>query len=177
MLGENDNLADESGTEYMPSRAALFLPVAIVAIGYATLLFWLWIAGSFGSGIARLSVLVLAVGVPLLVAYAALRYFTIRIQLLTRSLQINLGFPRNEPLDIPYPLIRDIRIRRGLAGRAIGTGTLVLHLSTGQKIAVCDLNDPERIRNDIEQRIDGDDPADAVSDELRTSAPLAASNQ
>lgn len=177
MLGENDNLAVGSGNEFMPSRAALFLPVIVVAIGYATLLSWLWLSGSFSSGIARLSIVVLAVGVPLLVAYAALRYFTIRIQLLTRSLQINLGFPRNEPLDIPYPLIRDIEIRRGLAGRATGSGTLVFRLATGQNIAVCDLSDPDRVRDAIERQIDGGGLSDPNTGEFGNPVPLTASNR
>lgn len=153
MLGENDNLG--TGATFTPSRPALFLPVAVVAAGYAALLFFLLVTGKSGSGIGRLSVIVLSVGVPLLFAHAVLRYFTIRLQPQAHMLFLQTGFPRTEPLEIPYPLIRDIRIRRGLAGRLTGSGTLVFRLVSGQPLAVCDLQNPDAAKAEIERLMDG----------------------
>lgn len=154
MLGENDNLAVGSGIAYHPSMAALFAPVIVVAAGYALLSAWLWYAGISDSNIARLSIIVLTIGVPILCAHAVLRYFTIRIQLQSGFVLASTGFPRGEPRKIPYQLIRDLVIKRGFAGRLADSGTLVFHLVTGQTIAVCDLARPALIREEIERQID-----------------------
>ncbi len=154
MLGENDNVAVCSEGRYRPSRAALFLPVAAVTAGYAALFAWFWLSGGLGSSVARLCVIVLAVGVPVLIVHAVLRYYTIGIHPQGHAIFLHPGFPRSEPYEIPYSLIRRINIKRGIGGRLLDSGTLVFHLQTGQKIAVCDLQFPDRIRDEIEAIID-----------------------
>ena len=154
MHGENDNVALCPEGKSLPSKATLFLPVAVVTVGYAVLLAWLWLGGNLGSNIARLCVIVLAVGVPILIVHAVLRYFTIAIHPHAHAMFIHPGFPRSEPFEIPYPLVRQINIRRGIAGRLLNSGTLIFHLQTGQKIAVCDLQNPDKVRDAIENLID-----------------------
>lgn len=153
MRGENDNLG--SGATFMPSRLALFLPVAVVAAGYAALLSWLLATGRADNSIARLSVIVLSIGVPILIAHAVLRYFTIRIQPQAHMLYLQTGFPRTEMLHVPYPVIRDIYIRRGIVGRFTDSGTLVFRLVAGQPLAVCDLRHPDAAKAEIERFMDG----------------------
>lgn len=177
MLGENDNLAVASGEAYSPSKKALFIPVVIISIGYAVFFAWLWANGNAGTGVARLSLLVLAVGVPLLVAHAVLRLFTTHIRLQPDGLHINTGFPRAREYEVPYRIIRNTVIKRGLAGRMLDAGTVVLQLTTGQKISVCDLEHPEQVRAAVERRIDDQAVLDPEGDVEQAPVPAAASDR
>ena len=104
----------------------------------------------------RESKVVLGVATPLLVAHATLRLFTISIRPLAHAVLVHTGFPRSEPVEIPYPLIRAIHIRRGIGGYIVGSGTLVFELVTGQNLSVCDLARPQEARATIESLIDSD---------------------
>ncbi len=177
MLGENDNLVAKFPEGFRPSKIALFLPIGIVAGGYACLLSWLLLTGSYGSGITRLAIVVLSVGVPFLVAHAVLRYFTIQIRTLPHALMLHTGFPRGEPYEIPYSLIRAIDIKRGIGGRIAGSGTLIFRLVTGQNITVCDLDNPKQARMEIERLVDTTGlPAQAEPDRISKTALQAAAS-
>lgn len=153
ILGENDNLAASAGLNFRASKLALFLPVALIAAGYGLLLFWLWSTGELSSGIARLATIVLALGTPLLLAHAALRYVTISVQLRDGFVQAKPGFPRSETLNIPYNDIEGIDIKRGITRLAGNYGTLVFRLRSAESISICDLHNPEVICGEISERV------------------------
>ncbi|MEX0346012.1 MAG: hypothetical protein AB3N20_13895 [Rhizobiaceae bacterium] len=153
ILGENDNLAAPAGHSFRASKVALFLPVAVIAAGYGLLLVWLWSTGELASGIARMAAIVLAFGLPLLMAHAALRYATIYVQLRDGFVQARPGFPHRGTLNIPYADIEDTEIKRGISRLAGSYGTVVLRLKTTERISICDLRDPEVICGEILQRV------------------------
>ncbi len=174
-LGENDNLAATEGDVFLPSKATLFLPVLVVAAGYAILLTWLWSAGNIGSGIARLAIIVLAVGVPLLFIHALLRYVSIRVRLLDGFVQLNPGFPRRDAANIPYAHIDRIDLKTtGLAGNS---GTLIFRLTQGKKVAICDLDHPVAIRDEIVRRIEADWQMHRSHEHDNMTSAVAASNR
>ncbi|MDP3896116.1 MAG: PH domain-containing protein, partial [Mesorhizobium sp.] len=143
MRAENDNGDDAGGGRFQPSRVSLFLPVAVILVGYSLVLLTLAVAGRSDGAIARLCIVVLTLIVPFLIAHAVLRLVTMRLLVLRHTLHLHPGFPRSERYEIPYGLIESMRIRRGIGGRIAGSGTLVLTLADGQKVAACDLADPE----------------------------------
>ncbi len=177
MLGENDNLLAGSGRKYHASKTALFLPVAIIAAGYAALFTWLFATGNADGGMGRLSLVVLSAGIPFLVAHAVLRYFTIQIRMQPHALLLHTGFPRSEPYHVPYRLIQKVSIRRGIGGRIAGSGTLVFRLVSGQKITICDLEDPQAAYDEIETLLDGDGGPLTNSAEPAEMLPFAASDR
>ncbi|MBZ0161437.1 MAG: PH domain-containing protein [Notoacmeibacter sp.] len=149
----NDNQsgdAQEPGGPFAVSLMSLFLPAAVIAGGYGALLGWLSLNGGGGGAVARLALGVLFVGVPVVVAHAALRAFTTGLKPLPHALQINRGFPRAGTREVPYPLIERIVVLRGIGGRKTGSGTLVFHLAGDLRIAVCDLKHPEAARAAVE---------------------------
>lgn len=177
MLGENDNLVAGSGKSFHTSITALFLPVGVIAAGYAMLLIWLLLTGSAGSGIARLCIVVLSVGIPLLIAHALLRYFTTQIRPQKHAVLLHLGFPRSEPVEVAYPLIREIHVKRGIGGRIADSGTLLFRLADGRRIAVCDLAQPQIVRDEIDQLVDGAPMLQAKVPETVKHQAIAASDR
>ena len=161
---ENDNfdLRLDDGAGFKPSWMALFLPSIVIGTGYAAVLAVLIYAGRADGALARLCIAVLALGMPLLLTHAVLRFFTVSLELMQDSLIVHPGFPRRDPYEVPYQIIREIRVRHGIAGRLTGSGTLIFELVTGQRIRVRDLQGPERIRSRIERVLDrGIEPGEA----------------
>ena len=144
----------EPGTIFRP-RWQLFLPTLAIAALYSMAWTWLVLEERGGGALARLFLIVMAIGVPLLAAHAFLRYQTIRVQVLNDAVRYHPGWPRDLPIDMPLDLIDRVRVKRGLSGLLFGGGTLVMDLTTGEKAAVADLYDPQGARRTIEQRMSG----------------------
>lgn len=142
MRGENDNPDVGAGGAFLPSSAAVFLPTLVIVGGYALAWSGLWLAGLSGGALGRLCLIVLAVGGPFLVAHAVLRRFTTRVEVLPHAVFVHAGFPRGEPVEIPYALIRRLTVARGPVGRLTGTGTLIFEVAGGARVAAADLARP-----------------------------------
>lgn len=121
----------------------IFMPTVIIAVLYLVGWSVLYFLGLSGGGLARLFVIVLAIGVPILFTHAFLRYQTIAIEIFENTLQYHTGWPRSEPVSLPYGMIKSARATRGLSGRLFGGGTVVLKLLAGEEIGVADVETPE----------------------------------
>ncbi len=122
----------------------IFVPTVIIAILYIAGWIVLYFMGLAGSGLARLFIVVLAIGVPILFVHAFLRYQTIAIEIYDNHLQYHTGWPRAEPVRLPYGMIKNARSTRGLSGRLFGGGTVVLKLLAGEEIGIADVEAPDR---------------------------------
>ena len=109
----------------------------------------MYFMGMAGGGLARLFIVVLAVGVPILFAHAFLRYQTITIELFEDYLQYHTGWPKSEPVKLPYGMVRNARYTRGLSGRLFGGGTVVLRLIGGGVVGIADVESPKKISRQI----------------------------
>ena len=138
--------AASSGVPLFAAHWHIFIPT--LAIGLLYSLAWLVLAflGKSDSGLARLFIVVMAVGVPLLAAHAFLRFQTIRLQVNVGHLLCHPGWPKELPIDVPPEMIESVRVRRGLSGRLFGGGTVVIELVTGNTVAIADLAEPEKAR-------------------------------
>ena len=143
-----------SGGHVYRARWQLFLPTVAIAVLY--LIAWLvMLATGRGDGaLARIFVIVLAVGVPLIAAHSFLRFQTIRVQMLSDAVRYHPGWPKDLPVDMPLDLVARAEVRRGLAGRLFGGGTLVMVLTTGERVAIADLADPEGAKAEIDAMLD-----------------------
>lgn len=163
MRGVNDNADLDTGGPFLPATVAVFLPSLIIICGYGMLLAALALAGRADGAIARLCIAVVALGGPFLLAHAALRRFTTRVDLMPHAAYLHTGFPAGQPFEIPYRLIRRACVKRGFAGRLTGSGTLVVELLDGRRIAVCDLARPDAAAASI---------ARLVAREIQDPSPL-----
>lgn len=175
MRGVNDNPRPGYGGPFLPSALSLFLPTMVVLAGYGVALAGLVLAGRGDGALARLCIVVLALGGPFLIAHATLRVFTIRVAVMPRTLYVHRGFPSGEAQDIPYRLIDRVAVRRGLAGRIAGSGALVVTLSGDRRVVVGDLKHADQARAAIVRHMPaGERPApDSPDGDLETSRPFA----
>lgn len=146
--------APVSGGHVYRARWQLFLPTLAIAILYFAAWLVMLAAGRSDGALARIFVIVMAVGVPLLSAHAFLRFQTIRVHVLTNAVRYHPGWPKDLPVDMPLDLIAETEVRRGLAGRLFGGGTLVMVLTTGERVAVADLADPDGAKAEIDTMLD-----------------------
>jgi len=142
-----------SGVPLFTAHWHLFIPTIVIAVMYSFSWGVLVALGRIDTAIARLFVVVMAVGVPLLAAHAFLRYQTIRLQINEAGVLCHPGWPKEMLIEIDAGLIEKIVVKRGLAGRLFGGGALVLHLATGSKVVIADLGDPDKARETIETMI------------------------
>ena len=122
----------------------VFMPTLVVAVLYFMGWLLLLLLGRGEGTLAKLFVLVLAVGVPLLTIHAFLRFNTTRVQMCDAFIRYHPGWPKRFLVDLPYALVERVSVTRGLSGRMFGGGTLVLHLIIGEKVYVADLSDPDK---------------------------------
>ncbi len=135
-----------AGERVFTARWQLFLPTAAILLLYSVALAFLHWSGRGQGDLARLVLVVLTVGTPLVAAHAFLRFETIRLQVLDETVRFHPGWPRRQAGEMPLSAITAVRIRRGLSGRLFGGGTLVLKLAGGQAVAIPDLADPHGAR-------------------------------
>jgi membrane protein YdbS with pleckstrin-like domain len=156
MRAENDNPEEGETLDFRASRLAVFLPTMVIAMGSAVLLTLLVLSGRSDTAPAWLCLAILVLGVPMLTAHALLRLLTIRMRLLKHAVQIHRGFPRSRSAEIPYALIRGIRIGQRPAIRSHESGTLVLTLVEGTEIPVPDLFQADEAKRAIRRMAEED---------------------
>ncbi|MEM7216578.1 MAG: PH domain-containing protein [Pseudomonadota bacterium] len=145
--------ARTSGVPLFTAHWHIFIPTLVIAILYSVAWITLATLGKADSGLARLFIVVMAVGVPLLAVHAFLRYQTIRLQVSDGHVFCHPGWPKELPIDVPVSVIREIKVKRGLAGRVFGGGTIILSLVTEGDVVVADLAQPELARQTIEAEL------------------------
>lgn len=141
--------ARASGVPLFVSHWHIFVPTLVIGLLYSAAWGFLSMVGKSDSGLARLFIVVMAVGVPLLAAHAFLRYQTIRLQISEGQILCHPGWPRDLPICVPLNVIESVVVKRGLSGRLFGGGTVVLQLVTGGQVSVTDLAEPDLARSRI----------------------------
>lgn len=135
------------------SALALFLPGLVVAGGYAALWLFLSATGRGEGALARVCLLVLVIGVPLILAYAGLRLSTLGLTLRGAHLEAHPGFPVRDPVSVAYPAVTRLVLKRGLSGWLTGAGSLVIERENGPPVVVAGLADPDSAIADLSARL------------------------
>lgn len=142
-------------THWRASAVALFLPGLIIAAGYGLLYFGLSASGRGGGVLARISLIVLLVGVPLILAHAGLRLSTISLVLKGAHLEAHPGIPAGDPVQVAYRDIRAVSVKRGLSGRLTGAGSLVISTARKKPVVLSGLQDPDSALASVRERVAG----------------------
>ncbi len=127
----------------------IFVPTFIICFLYVVGWVILFFLGRSGDNLARLFIVVLAIGVPILFAYAFLRYQTISIEVFEKYLRYRRGWPKVDPVVIPYALIKKVDFSRGHLGGLFGGGAVTLQLEAGAVIAIADVERSIEARENI----------------------------
>ena len=141
--------AREDGVPLFAAHWHLYIPTIIIAALYSLIWLMLFLTGNAGTDLARLFVVVMTVGVPLLAAHAFLRYQTIRIQVNEDNVICHPGWPRDLPSELPAQIIESVQVKRGLSGNLFGGGTVIFKLVTGDRMAIADVGDPDAAANAV----------------------------
>ena len=143
------NEAQHQGVPLFSAHWHIFAPTMIILVAYSISWLMLSLAGKSDSNLARLFIVVMSVGVPLLAAHAFLRYQTIRLQVNKDCLFCHPGWPKDLPIEVPITMVEKVVVKRGLSGRLFGGGTIVLNLKAENKVVIADLSDPEAAKEAI----------------------------
>jgi len=134
-------------------HASVFAPALAVGAIYGGA--WLALA-AYGRGeedFARLLLLIFAVGTPLLLAHAWLRYRAAGITVAGDAVVVARGWPYGTARSLPFADVAGVDVRRSPLGRLLGTGTLVVRLRDGEHLSVGDIGQPERIAEALRGRL------------------------
>lgn len=131
----------------------IFIPTFVILVVYSLAWLYLAITGQSDGALARLFIVVVAMGVPLLAVHAFLRHQTIRLQINDDHLLCNSGWPNDRATKVPFDLIEDLEIKRGLYGLFFQEGTIIIHLKTHNRIAIADLREPGKVKAHVEKAI------------------------
>lgn len=134
------------------SPLALFLPALVIAAGYGALWIWLSVNGRGEGALARVCLVVLAIVVPSLLAYAGLRLSTMGLTLRGAHLEAHPGFPARDPVIMTYAGVAGLSLRRGLSGWITGAGSLVIERDNGAPLFISGLKSPDAALADLEAR-------------------------
>lgn len=146
---------------WQASPFALFLPGLVVAFGYATLWAVLYFNGRGGGALARVCLLVVILGVPVLIAYAGLRLSTTRLTLRGAHLEAHAGFPARDPVIVAYPAVTGVSLRHGLSGWITGAASLVIERDNGAPVIVPGLSFADAALADLRARCEAFNAPDA----------------
>lgn len=152
-LIDGAEMEQEPKHDFRASLLGLFLPTIIIALGYGIVWLVQYFDGRDTGALARLSMFVLLLAVPLLGAYGLLRYITTSVKLYEVSAQIHAGFPSRDPVDIPYRFIEYVHIRYGLLGYLTKSATLIIGLTAKKSVEVRNVYQPEAVKRAIELEI------------------------
>lgn len=135
--------ARNQGVPLFAAHWYIFVPTFFIIMTYA--LSWILLS-SFGmsnTNLGRLFIIVMSVFVPLLAAYAFLKFQTIRLQVNETSLSCHLGWPRDLSLEVSFSEIEKVTIKRGFSAKLFDQGSIVLKLKSGDDIAITNIAKPE----------------------------------
>lgn len=145
--------AHNQGIPLFSAHWHIFAPTIVILVSYSFCWFLLALAGKSDTGLARLFIIVMSVFVPLLAAHAFLRFQTIRLQINNDRLVCHSGWPKDLAVEVPFAMVENIVVKRGMSGRLLGGGTLILNLTAEQKVVIADLAEPELAKEMIDALI------------------------
>ena len=144
---ESDLMSEQTAEPELIGRThwLVFGPSVVVAILYLVPLLILGVSGQGSGPIARICLLVVTVGVPILLIFAFLRYSTARIWRLPDGIRIEPGWPGFNTQDLRTASILSVEARTGLFGRRWGTGQIEVMTRDGRRFAIQNIAEVEHV--------------------------------
>lgn len=141
------------GTATFAAGRTIFLPAIIVAVLYGGLWVVMMLQGRGDTALARMLLLVVLLGVPLLFARAWLRYASFGLRLTGSGIEYRQGWPRPPWEQLSFEDLSRIDVVYGPLGRFAGGVALVLICRDGRRLRLADIADPEEAASQIRRRL------------------------
>ncbi len=124
----------------------IYLPSVVVALVWATIYAWAVTRQPALGGIKAVALAVEALGVPVLLAFAALRARVLEVALREGGvLTMRSGVLRPKTATIGVDEVASVRVRRSLPQRLFGGGALDVKTLSGARLFIADLDRPDVI--------------------------------
>ena len=150
---------DQAARPDNPTRAGadwrIFLPSVVLALLYGGLGLTMVLLGRGDTALARLLVLFVVVGVPVLLLNAGLRYATLEVRIRRRTLVYRRGWIWPRWRRVALRDIAEVSTAYGPAGHLLGGGTLVLKLTDGGRVRIPDVANVEAMAEIVRRRAAG----------------------
>lgn len=124
---------------------SIFMPTVVVAALYGGTWLLLALHGREHGALGRLLMLVCALGVPMLLVHAFLRYMSTCVTVTKSAVILERGWPRRQPITVVLGDVADAGTRRPLMGRLFGSGALIVKTRRNRRFVVNDLDDPDAL--------------------------------
>lgn len=128
----------------------IYLPSIVVALVWAGIYLWAVSHQPVLGGLRAVALVVEALGVPLLLFFAAVRARVLAVEVRMRDngqveLYARSGFARPKEIHIGAQEIAAVHVRRSLPQKFFGGGALVLKTLSGDSLWFTDLDQPDAI--------------------------------
>lgn len=144
-------MEEHSVAHFRPSIAGQFLPSVIIAFGYGLIWVWLYSQGQGGAALARLSLAVVLLVVPLLIAYGVVKQVTTYVDVFGSHVKINLGIPSSDLVEAPFAFIERIEIVYGILGGFTNSATVGIYLKSGKVVYIAGINRPDQLKSMVDE--------------------------
>lgn len=158
VLGSNEDVIFERGEAVargvmlFTAHWHVFVPSLIIAILYGLIWSGLIWTGKADFAFARFFIITMAVMVPLLIAWAFLRFQTIGLQLGDQVISFHGGWPQDEQDVIALQEVVEVKTHSGFLSRMFGGGDLVIKCGE-RSVTVRGLADPASAANAIQDAL------------------------
>ncbi len=147
--GFDGSVAGEPAVMRKGAHWSIFMPTLLVALLYGGT--WLLLA-SYGreqGALGRLLMLVCALGVPMLLVHAFLRYMSTCVTVTKSAVILERGWPRRQPITVVLGEVSDVDTRRPFMGRLFGSGAFIVSTRKNRRLVVNDLDDPDAVAETV----------------------------
>ncbi len=132
---------------------SIFIPTISILLVYTLCWILLSFLGMSHYNLGRLFIIIMAVFVPLMVAYAFLKFQTIRLQINDNSIYCHLGWPKELPLEISFSKIDKVSVNKSLSAKLFDQADILLKLKSGDEVVIANIAKPELARKIISESI------------------------
>lgn len=142
---------EHSVAHFTPSITGQFLPSLIISLGYGLIWLWLYSQGQGGGALARLSLAVVLLIVPLLIAYGVLKQVTTYVDVFGSYVKVNRGIANSGSAELPFAFIERVDIVYGLLGRITNSATVRINLSSGKVVSIAGIDRPNQLKSMVDE--------------------------
>lgn len=142
----DSNIEEHRVAHFKPSMIGQFLPSIIIAFGYGLIWFWLYSHGQGGGALARMSLAVVLLVVPLLIAYGVVKQVTTYVDVFGSHVKVNRGIPNSEVIEAPFAFIERSEIAYGLLGKLTNFASLRIYLASGKVVHIAGVDRPDQLK-------------------------------
>ena len=148
--------AQEEGVSLFTAHMHVFVPSAVLCVTYFAVWYIASVTQISSTPIMRAIIVIFAIVMPLMIAWAFLRFETIRLQVHDDHLVYHTGWPTGAPKELPFNEISGYEVRKGFLANLLGGGDLKITARPDVSVTIRSLRDSQLAMVAIEKAIASD---------------------